>query len=245
MPTKSVTRKPRRPKSGSTIKLTYVCFVLDESGSMEICRDATIDGFNEQVNAVRQNAKAGGKTSVSMFRFGCPPNSSPQESYFDKSVSDLLRISRETYSPFGNTPMYDAIGLALTRLETLPQTDNTGFLVIVVSDGQENASRKWTSARLAEKVKALQNTGKWTFVYIGANQDLTKVQETFGLHAGNMMGYNSTVIGTQSMYDASVQNTASYFQNVRGMESTMTTMFNVVKPNVVVEEKITTVSVRR
>ena len=245
MPTKSATRKPRRSKASSTTKLTYVCFVLDESGSMGICRDATIDGFNEQTNAVRQNAKSGGKTSISLFRFGCPPNSHPREFYFDKPVSDLLGISRETYSPYGNTPMYDAIGLALTRLETLPQTDNTGFLVIVVSDGQENASQEWSSARLAEKVKALQNTGKWTFVYIGANQDLTQVRETFGLHAGNMMAYDGSVVGTRRMYCASVQNTAAYFQNVRGMESTMTTAFNVVQPDVVVEEKITTVRVRR
>ena len=245
MPTKSATRKPRLSKAGSSTKLTYVCFVLDESGSMGSCRDATIDGFNEQVNAVRQNAKSGGKTSVSLFRFGCPPDSLPREFYFDKPVSDLLGISRETYSPHGNTPMYDAIGLALTRLETLPQTDNTGFLVIVVSDGQENASQEWTSGRLAEKVKALQDSGKWTFVYIGANQDLTQVRETFGLHVGNMMGYDSTVIGTQRMYDASVQNTASYFQNVRGMDSTMTTMFNVAKPDVVVEKKIITVRMRR
>ena len=41
-------------------------------------------------------------------------------------VKKLKKISAETYVPHGSTPMYDGVGLALTRLETLDDDGNEG-----------------------------------------------------------------------------------------------------------------------
>lgn len=198
---------------------------------MESCKQQTIDGFNEQVNAIKKNAWKGGKTDVSLFKFGSAPDSRPQEVYFEENVSELEKLTSETYQPFGNTPMYDAIGMALNRVEALDQKGNVGFLVVVVSDGQENASSEFTSAAIAERTKRLQATGKYTFVYIGANQDLTKVQQTFGFAAGNMRAYAATPVGTATMWQSNAISTAAYFTSVRGMDSCMTTEFTCLKPD--------------
>ena len=194
-------------------KRTHVAFVLDESGSMGSIREAAIDGFNEQVNAVKENADKGGDTTVSQWRFGCPPDARPKEVYFEQPVSGLLPISHETYQPYGMTPMYDGLGMALTKLEPLDKAGDIGFLVVLVSDGQENASQEWTSPMVADKIKKLQDTGRWTFVYIGANHDLADVSKHLGIPMGNMIAFAATKMGTQKVSDFASASTADYMAN--------------------------------
>ena len=43
-------------------------------------------------------------------------------------------------------------------------------LVVVLTDGNENASRRWTRAAIFDRITRLQEQG-WTFVFLGANQD--------------------------------------------------------------------------
>jgi hypothetical protein len=207
------------PSNGE--KRTHVAFVLDESGSMGSIWEAAIDGFNEQVNAVKENADKGGDTTVSQWRFGCPPDARPKEIYFEQPVSALLPISQETYQPFGMTPMYDGLGMALTKLEPLDKAGDVGFLIVLVSDGQENASKEWDSTMVASKIKQLQDTGRWTFVYIGANHDLADVSKHLGIPLGNMVAFAATNVGTRRMSNYVGQSTATYMDNrQRGLTQT-------------------------
>ncbi len=205
-------------------KRTHVAFVLDESGSMGMIREQAIDGFNEQVNAVKANASKGGKTTVSQWRFGCPPDAMPKEVYFDQPTDQLMPITEETYTPFGMTPMYDGIGMALTRLKTLDNGGDVAFLVVLVSDGQENASKVWTSEQIAQEIQTLQGTQRWTFVYIGANHDLSQVSKHLGIPQGNMIAFVASPMGTEKISGYVAASTANYMSN-RGRGMTYTSAF--------------------
>ena len=73
-------------------------------------------------------------------------------------------------------------------LDRLSKEEDTGasYLVIIMSDGEENSSIKVSSKELAEKIQKFQATGRWTFTYIGSNQDLSKIQQVLNIPHGTL-----------------------------------------------------------
>jgi hypothetical protein len=79
----------------------------------------------------------------------------------------------------------DAIGRAVKEVKT--QTIPT---VIILTDGQENASNKYTKAHIKDLIFERQNNG-WTFVYLGANQDAFAEAGSIGIAPGCTMNYDA------------------------------------------------------
>ncbi len=49
---------------------------------------------------------------------------------------------------------------------------------------------------MAEILQGLQKTQRWTFGYMGANQDLADVSKHLGIPKGNTLSYMSSRVGT-------------------------------------------------
>jgi uncharacterized protein YegL len=187
---------------------TRIAILLDSSGSMQSISREAVDMFNEQVRAIRKGA-AEVDTKVSLVTFASEANA---PLFFNTDVSNLKELDYDQYNPNGGTAMYDAIGTTIDALKLLPEAneENTSFLMVIISDGQENASKKFNSAAIAERVKSLQDGKRWTFSYLGANQDLTKVSQQLGFFAGNMMSFNSSSAGVNTASVANSGSTANY-----------------------------------
>src|SRR4051812_5180522 len=98
---------------GTGSKTVHVAIVLDRSGSMEECRDATIGGFNEYVDGIRQTAEReelAVKATLAIF------NEEVALRYVDAPIARLTRLSRKSYVPGGMTAMLDAVGETIERL---------------------------------------------------------------------------------------------------------------------------------
>lgn len=184
-------------------KKSRIAIVLDRSGSMASIRASTISAFNEQVQAIKKNA-AEIDTKVSLFTFSTIADA---PLIWNRSVEELAPLTLETYVPDGMTAMYDSVGMAVNLLAGLPEANDkdTSFLVVIVSDGAENNSANFNSQRIATLVKHFQGTDRWTFTYLGANQDLTQVQRDLGIHAGNTQVFAANDMG---MVRASASNAA-------------------------------------
>lgn len=210
-------------------KKTHVAIVLDESGSMSAMREEAVRLYNEQIKAIRKNARHGGKTTVSLFKFGAHAAPHTTEVFHAKPPESLAKLQLSDYVPQNGTPMRDGVGLAITRLESLDDRgDDTAFLLIVVTDGQENQSKEWSVERLRKKVNKLMATDRWTFAVYGANISLADLQATVftpaALPIGNFFNYVPTAAGLAMANANSAQGTAAYFSSVR-VHSTMTTTF--------------------
>src|SRR6266702_1708626 len=92
-------------------KRHYVAIVLDRSGSMSNVLDATINGFNSQVDAI--NHEATPETYVSLVTFG----SEVTPVYFNRRNGHINKLNHYTYKPTGWTALYDAVGYTINRLE--------------------------------------------------------------------------------------------------------------------------------
>jgi uncharacterized protein YegL len=193
-------------------KLAHVAIVLDRSGSMESCRDETISGFNEYAQHIRSTAKSAGldaRLTLTVF------NGEVRMPLFEEPLERLHSMSRKYYVPDGSTAMLDAVGQTVDRLERDgSEIDEASVLVCIISDGQENSSTEYTYASVAERITRLTETDRWTFTYMGSNQDLSIVSRQLDIPVANMTSYQSTGEGTSDAWMRQGRATSRRMQGV-------------------------------
>jgi len=169
-----------------------IWFLLDRSGSMQGLTEDVIGGFNQFVN---DQAAKPGKARLTTVQFD---GGDPFEVIIDaKRISKVPALTSDVYQPRGVTPLYDAVGRLITTADQritsreereLPEEDQ---LVIVFTDGLENASREFGRSQVFDLIKDRMDAG-WTFVFMGANQDSYAEGHKIGLVDGNVQNYAAT-----------------------------------------------------
>lgn len=96
--------------------------------------------------------------------------------------------------------------------------EKLAVLFVIVSDGQENASREWTRAKIFERISAKQKDDGWDFLYIGANQDSYAEGAAVGIASGAVADFAATSRGAGAMWKSF--NGASY-DSYRTVRSSM------------------------
>jgi hypothetical protein len=168
---------------------TYYYIILDQSGSMQDCIQPTISGFNEQLQVIRslQERFPEQEIRVGLTRF----NHEVMHSYFGLLPEQSTELDRHTYRPGGTTALYDAIGMTTRELQKLIgaelDSDIATAVVVIITDGYENASRHFNLAQIRSTIKEQEATGKWTFSYLGATIDTIQTAEQLNIKRKNSM----------------------------------------------------------
>lgn len=197
--------------------------ILDESGSMSSIKETTIQGFNEIVQTIKgiQEQFPEQEHFISLISF----NSLVQKLlHFIDPVSKLKEINDRTYKPDASTPLYDAMGFGLNKLNQhlLNQTDYN-VLVTVLTDGAENASREFTGSAIKKLVEELKEKN-WTFTYIGADHDVEKMAATMSIN--NTLVFDKSDEGVKEMFDLDKLSRIEYSRKIRMNEETQSDYFN-------------------
>jgi hypothetical protein len=115
--------------------------ILDESGSMGSIRNSIIDGFNEIVKNIKE-LKAENPHQEHSISFVSFNSSGNRELHFMEDVKHLNELNTKNYLPAGGTPLFDAMGHSLTKLDkAITIHDNVHIFVSILTDGEENASQ--------------------------------------------------------------------------------------------------------
>lgn len=199
-------------KKTPNVKLTnrfVIC--LDSSGSMRSIAKEAVDAFNSNVETVRDGAKQSKqKSSVGLITFG-EGGGEVVEKFFNKDVSTLEHLDYEEFKPQGMTPMLDAIGLAVDKLRKLKDSKSTSYVVLVVTDGQENHSRKYTAHKLNELMNKCQATDRWTFAFLVPPGGKRVLCNQFGIPQGNVQEWEATAAGMATATKAMSAGISSYY----------------------------------
>ncbi len=160
--------------NGFPKKTVHNLIILDESGSMETIKNATVSGFNEVVQTIKGVEKQFPEQEhfVSLVTFN---GLGIKSKLFAKKVKSLKEIDEKTFQPDSLTPLYDAIGFSVNRLrKEIESVKDCAVLVTILTDGEENDSKEYTGAAVKKLVDEMKKQG-WTFTYIGANHDVERV----------------------------------------------------------------------
>ncbi len=180
-----------------------VSVVLDRSGSMESSRAGTISGFNEYLTGLRADKDS--EYDITLIQFNSAGNSSAPElmiSYVDKPLAEVPALTADTYQPNGSTPLYDAIGECVRRVEA----KNRAVTLVIITDGEENASREFTLNAITALLKEKEGEG-WTIAFLAANIDAFAVGSSMGVQYTNTSNY---AVGNEGvLYRNLVQSTVT------------------------------------
>lgn len=206
---KEVTVKKTYKRRKKKVKqVTRVALVVDRSGSMDSILEAARGGLKEQINAIKANADKSDETYVTLISFD-----GEIITHFDGQDAKNLNVDpSRIIIPRGSTAMNDAVMKAINLLESTEKTDGTGYLVVVISDGYENAS-KTPKGQLSNRIKELEAQGNWTFTFMLANQDIHTFSKDMGINIGNSYAFAATNTGTAKGFTTMANATATYMQD--------------------------------
>ena len=177
---------------GASDALADIWFLVDRSGSMASISDFVVTGFDDFF--VKQRADVA-EATVTVVQFD---DDDPHDVIVDASPLDRVPSIRDRFAPRGMTPLYDAVGLLLDRAER-HGGDPADQLVVILTDGGENASTQWTHRAIFERIADLRARG-WTFVFLGANQDSYEAGGRMSMPAGNVSNFRADEMGVSAAY---------------------------------------------
>ena len=178
--------------------LTELVFIIDKSGSMAGFEADTIGGFNAMIE---KQKKGEGEVYVSTVLFD-----NHSEVIHDRvDIKDIKPMTSADYSVGGCTALLDAVGGAIrhisnvhkyARREDVPE--NTIF--VITTDGMENASSAYSSARVKEMISKKTEEHGWEFIFVAANIDAIETAGKMGIRSERAANYKQTKQGYADCY---------------------------------------------
>jgi len=101
-----------KPAKMQTVKKVYNLIILDESGSMESIKGATIDGFNELTQSIKHSEKQD-RTIEQFIQFHSFNGAGLKELFKLAPAHYIKSLTSKEYQPENMTPLYDAIGFSV------------------------------------------------------------------------------------------------------------------------------------
>ncbi len=170
--------------------------IVDESGSMDIIRKQAFSGMNETLQTVRQMQQQypDKEQRVSLVSF----DSDHTKWHYDNTPAEEAKgLQWNDYQPCGCTPLYDAMGMAMSKVNAQASKDDS-VLVTVITDGEENASREWTLKMVRSFIEKQKEQG-WTVTLIGTdNLDVESMAHSMAIDDHLMFAEDAE--GTSKMF---------------------------------------------
>ena len=161
-------------------ELTEIAIILDRSGSMNNIREDMEGGL---WNMLVEQDEQPGRCRASLYRFD-----NEFEVAFEGRPTGEIKQDDVALIPRGGTALNDAIVKAVAlveeRISAEPEDQRPGkVVVVVITDGHENASRESKKSDAQNAIKRCETNG-WQFVYLAADQQ--GFSEGTGLLSGAM-----------------------------------------------------------
>lgn len=179
--------------------LTEIVFILDRSGSMSGLEADTIGGFNAMIEKQKNQD---GEAIVSTVLFD-----NTSEVLHDRvPIRKVEKMTENEYSVRGCTALLDAVGEAIhhigivhkyARDEDVPEHT----LFVITTDGMENASRSYDSAKVKKMIERQKEKCGWEFLFLGANIDAVETAKNFGIDKDRAVNYHSDSEGTKLNFE--------------------------------------------
>ena len=190
----------------------YNLIILDKSGSMSSIRQAAFSGCNEVLNGIKAAAKKHADTQehfVSLMLF----DTESMPYILNMVPAEQITLMREDqFVPCALTPLLDAIGMALSRLEAEVKLHPRAIAsVTIITDGYENASTEYNAQQIHQLIGRLKEQEGWNFAFMGANQDVTKVSVELNIDVQNAREFEFSCTGARDAFDAFKEGSMNFF----------------------------------
>lgn len=211
---------------------TRIAAILDRSSSMMVVAATTVNALNDFIAEQRKVTTDVATFSLTQFNHqhetvGPVPLDQVPLIKMSEGARVLFGLTASTtpgkkvetngwsYFPSGNTALYatvlhviDTLG---AELAAMAEDDRpSDVIVLIQTDGQDNASLPGTQELVAEKIKHQQDVYNWKFLFIGANIDVDHAARGLNIPVQNSVAYLHTNAGTEAVMKSMSANVSSY-----------------------------------
>jgi hypothetical protein len=184
--------------------LAEVAYILDRSSSMHPLQGAAIRSFNEFL-AHQLDVPGDANLTLNLF------SSMSGFRHLRTPIHEVTPLDESSYVPGGWTSLLDAIGETCESIEqgilSLPEEKRPAKVIVAIfTDGQENASRRYSDKEIREKIQRHREQDGWEFLFLAANLDAVAT-------AGNL-GIDSSSCSEVGFDEDSIRNTGMSFSRM-------------------------------
>jgi len=188
--------------------LTELVFIIDRSGSMHGLEKDTIGGFN---SVLEQNKALPGDANVTTILF----DHDITLLHDRLPIKAISPITDDDYRVRGSTALLDAIGTGIEKIVSVQRHTAEDFRAgkvqfVIITDGMENASRRYRLAQIKAMITREQEEYGWDFLFLGANMDAISTAGDMGIHADRAVTAMSDRAGTELQYQAVARANMAY-----------------------------------
>lgn len=216
------TPDPVQPVVAAKTKINRVCFVIDRSGSMNGLENAVLKALEINIGTLREQERLHGQiTLITVLEF----DSSATVIRNDVPLALYRPVTYDEIKHRGGTALRDATGQAVEVLSSQHVGDeyDVTYLVNVMTDGEENQSRKYSWQQLAALLRQKIGTDVWTFTFLVPPGHSHYITDYLGVAAGNVSEWEGTEKGIQAYAAANSAGFTTYYQSrSAGVRSTKT-----------------------
>lgn len=210
--------------------INHIALVLDASESMSwngAAKELVKVADNQIAYLAQRSKELDQETRITVYSFSDPSNIKCL--IYDKDVLRMPSIA-DLYKVNGNTALIDASVLALEDLALTPEKyGEHAFLVYVLTDGQENSSKRNDAADLARKINSLPD--HWTIAAFVPDQNGVFEAKKFGFPKENIAVWDATTAKGVSEAGEKIRQTTETFmvnrtKGIRGSKN----LFSMATP---------------
>ncbi|ELX8379486.1 VWA domain-containing protein [Providencia vermicola] len=180
----------------SQAEVLDLVFILDKSGSMSGFESDTIGGFN---SVLTENRNKKGDVFITTVLF----NDKTTLLHNREPINKVSNLTLEDYKVGSNTALLDAVGDTIIKMqENRKLTKNNNVLFVIITDGEENSSRKYSQDKIKSMIKSAEIEDKWDFIFLGANMDAIVAADNIGISRSKATSYVQDDVGYDKAYKA-------------------------------------------
>jgi uncharacterized protein YegL len=159
--------------------------LLDRSGSMASCQELITSGINDFISTLRTDPN-GRDARFLMTTF----DSQGFDIVRRGDIAEVTPLGPKEFEPRALTPLYDAVAHAIDDLD---KAGTERRMLIVVTDGEENASRTHNAASVKALLADRQSKG-WIVIYLAAHVDAWKQAGAIGIPEARAMNFKAAPV---------------------------------------------------
>jgi hypothetical protein len=187
---------------------------------------AAAKDYNSNISTIKEEAIAYSQdTIVSVVKCG---TGRPASNVFETtlaSVTALKTLDPQAYKADGSsTPLFDSVGDLIEQFKRQPDAhlETVSFLVMVITDGDDNSSKRYSGSTIGREIVRLQATDRWTFVFRVPRGSKRRL-EALGIPGGNILEWDQTAKGVEVATAATTQAMKGFYAaRSAGVKSTST-----------------------
>ena len=187
---------------------TDITVILDCSGSMDLIKSSTIEGFN---TFLRAHQAEGTNVRITLVKF----NHEYTLAFEEKKIKKKYFLNEANFVPNGTTALLDAIGSTIKSVDSRIEKHavKPGVIIAIITDGHENSSRFYTQNDIKKTIKKRSDKNNWNFMYLGANQDAIFEGNRLGISSDYSHNFKASKIGVERAFNNVIKESMKLSRN--------------------------------